>query len=201
MTDEKGYVKYQCDWEKTPAVGSKLVTELNVYRTKLYKLGYIGIYPNGIGFGNMSARIQGNTFLVTGTATGGLAVLSKEHFTIVTAYDFRKNWLACQGPIQASSEALTHAAVYESSPETQAVIHIHNLMLWSKLKNNVPTTTSNVEYGTPEMAVEIKRLFNETDLYKTKILVMAEHEEGIITFGETVSESFDLIIKYITYIP
>ena len=197
MTDEKGYVKYHCNWEKTQPVENNLTIDINTYRTKLYELGYIGIYPNGIGFGNMSIRLRGNLFLITGTATGGLKTLTNEHFTKVIDYNFMGNWLTCQGPIQASSESLTHAAVYESSPETQAVIHIHNKLLWNKLKYIVPTTSLDIAYGTPEMALEIKRLFQETDIKSKKILVMAGHEEGIITFGKTVHEAYSLIINHI----
>jgi ribulose-5-phosphate 4-epimerase/fuculose-1-phosphate aldolase len=196
MTDERGSVKYKCSWKKAPPVENSLITELTIYRTKLYKLGYIGIYPNGIGFGNMSIRLRGNTFLITGTATGGFETLTNEHFTKVMAYDFKQNWLECQGPIQASSESLTHAAVYESSPNTFAIIHIHNKLLWDRLKHNVPTSASTIEYGTPEMAIEIKRLFKDTNLSKSQILVMAGHEEGIITFGRTINEAFDLIITH-----
>ena len=197
MTSETGYIKFNCQWIKDNPVDSGLVEELNHCRTKLYQLGLIGMYPNGIGYGNMSIRLKGNQFLITGTATGHLHTLSTEHFTKVIAYNFKENSLTCQGPIQASSESLTHAAIYEWSPETSAVIHVHNLALWKQLKNSVPTSSASVAYGTPEMALEIQRLFRESDLRMKQILVMAGHEEGIISFGQTVEEAYQLIINHI----
>lgn len=197
MTNETGYVKFNCQWIKDNPVDNGLIQELNHYRTKLYQLGLIGMYPNGIGYGNMSIRLGNKQFLITGTATGHLHLLTNEHYTTVTSYNFKENSLTCRGPIQASSESLTHAAIYESSPETLAVIHVHNLALWKLLKNKVPTSAATVEYGTPEMALEIQRLFRETDVRMKQILVMAGHEEGIISFGPTVEEAYQLIINHI----
>lgn len=197
MTEETGYIKFSSQWVKDDPVDSCLIEELNQYRTKLYHLGLIGKYPNGIGFGNMSIRLENNQFLITGTATGHLPTLSNDHFTRVTAYNFKKNSLTCRGPIQASSESLTHAAIYEASPETDAVIHVHNLALWNLLKTKVPTSSAAVEYGTPEMALEINRLFRETDVRMKQLLVMAGHVEGIISFGKTVKDAYHLIINHI----
>ena len=197
MTQETGYIKFDCQWIQDVVIEDCLIEELNYYRTKLYQYGLIGMYPNGVGFGNMSTRLEDKEFLITGTATGHLQALSNEHFTRVIRYNFKRNNLTCRGPIKASSESLTHAAIYESSPETFAVIHVHNLALWNLLKNKVPTSLAEVEYGTPEMALEIGRLFRETDVRMKQILVMAGHEEGIISFGKTVKEAFDLIINQI----
>ena len=197
MFGEKGYVKYECERIKASAVDESLITELNSYRSKLYHHGLIGVYPNGIGYGNMSVRLEENSFLITGTSTGHLEKLTNDHFTKVVDYNFKENRLTCQGPIKASAESLTHASVYESSPETMAVIHIHSQLLWDQLKNNVPTTAPEIEYGTPEMALEISRLFRETDVKARQILVMAGHEEGIISFGKTLDEAFNLIINHI----
>ena len=58
----------------------------------------------------------------------------------------------------------------------------------------MPTTLPKVEYGTPEMAIEIRRLYRETTLPKVKILVMAGHEEGIICFGETIVEAIEVLL-------
>jgi len=69
--------------------------------------------------------------------------------------------------------------------------------LWNKLINKIPTSSPDVEYGTPEMAFEIHRLFKETDLSAKQILVMGGHEEGIISFGENLDEAGDIIIGYI----
>jgi ribulose-5-phosphate 4-epimerase/fuculose-1-phosphate aldolase len=195
MADEKGYVKYQCNWIKSEPVDNKLIEEINFWRSKLHKLGLIGAYPNGIGFGNISIRLDGKVFLITGTATGHLETLTVNHFTKVTAYHFKQNKLTCEGPIQASAESLSHAAVYEADKSANAVIHIHNKPLWLQLLNKIPTTSPTVEYGTPQMALEIHRLFKETELHERKILVMAGHEEGIIAFGKNLNEAGEIIMN------
>ena len=193
---QEGYIKFNCHWTKAGPVSQDYIREMNVWRDKLYALGLIGVYEDGIGFGNISMRFEGNTFIITGSATGGLKQLNENHFTLVTSYDLEQNSLECKGPIKASSESLTHAAIYESTREVQAVIHVHNIKLWKKLINKVPTTRSDAEYGTPEMAREIKRLFTETEIKEKKILVMGGHEEGIITFGENLDEAGEKLLEY-----
>ena len=190
MSDE-GYIKFNCNWIEKKTVNRLDILELNFYREKLFKAGLIGMYENGIGFGNLSIRYK-NKFLISGSATGGLKELNENHYAIVTDYDLSKNSLTCEGMVKASSESLTHAAVYECSENTNAVIHIHNLELWKKLLFKVPTT-AKVEYGTPEMANEIYRLFNETEVEEKKIICMLGHEEGIITFGKNLKQANDIL--------
>ena len=194
---EEGYVKFNCEWAKEKPLPLKKLKEINEWRDKLFKLGLIGAYPNGVGFGNISIR-QGNSmhFIISGTATGNIANLNEQHYTTVTAFDFERNWLRCSGPIEASSESLTHAAIYQCDKSVNAVIHVHNLALWKKLLERVPTTRKEVEYGTPEMAKEIIRLFKETDVREKKILVMAGHREGVISFGKNLEEAGTILLKY-----
>ena len=124
---QEGYIKFNCHWTVAGPVSHDQTRKINIWRDKLYALGLIGVYDDGIGFGNISMRYQGNTFIIIGSATGGLKQLNENHFTLVTRYDLEQNSLECKGPIIASSESLTHAAIYESAPEIHAVIHVHNL--------------------------------------------------------------------------
>ncbi len=75
------------------------------------------------------------------------------------------------------------------------MFHIHNLELWKRIIGKVPTTLSNAEYGTPQMAMEIKRLYRQTDLRKTRVLVMAGHQEGIMAFGLDADEAGKRILS------
>lgn len=197
MIDE-GYIKYQCNWINSPSIKAEEIEELNPWRNKLYQLGLIGQYNNGIGFGNVSIRSLEHEaqFIISGTKTGGLGSLNEQHYTRVIDYNWQQNWLACHGLIQASSEALTHAAVYTANPNINAVIHIHHLQLWQKLMDKVPTTARNIPYGTPQMAKEIIRLCQMGNLQEAKILVMSGHEEGIIAFGSNLDEAGNLLLRY-----
>ncbi len=84
--------------------------------------------------------------------------------------------------------------IYELDASYQAVIHIHSLELWQKLMHKVPTSSADVPYGTPEMAYEIVRLYKETDLAQQRLLVMAGHKEGIISFGNNLAEAAQVIL-------
>ena len=192
---DEGYIKFNCNWIQSGNIPVNKVAALNVWRDILYEKGCIGVYPDGIGFGNISMRAEEKTFLISGTATGGLKTLDENHYSMVTEYNLDTNSITCKGPLKASSESLTHAMVYETSSETNAVIHIHHLELWNKLMHQVPTSNENVPYGTPEMGYEIKRLFEESNLKKEKILVMAGHREGIISFGKDLEEAGNILLR------
>ena len=191
---DEGYIKFNCNWFPSDNIPPDKIAALNVWRENLYKKGLIGVYPNGVGFGNISIRCDEKTFLISGSSTGALAALNESHYSLVTEYDLSTNSLTCVGPIKASSESLTHALIYECSAATNAVIHIHNLELWNRLMYHVPTSSETISYGTPEMANEIKRLFDQTALSKEKILVMGGHREGIISFGKDLAEAGNILI-------
>jgi len=191
---KEGYIKFDCIYIESEPIPAEELIEINQWREKLYNLGLIGAYNNGIGFGNISIRIgNSNSFIITGSATGNLKSLNEEHYTRVIDFDFKNNSLTCKGPIKASSESLSHAAVYSVNPEAGAVIHTHNLDIWEKLVDKVPTTSKDAEYGTPEMAEGIEKLFKETDVKNKKILVMGGHREGIISFGKDLREAYNCL--------
>lgn len=193
---ENGYIKFKCEWIKTAPLPEKRVARLNEWRARLFALGLIGAYADGIGYGNVSRRIGDSAeFIITGTATGGLPVTNAGHYTRVLSWDFARNTLKCEGPVQASSESLTHAAVYQSDIEVKAVFHVHSAKLWQALRNKKPTTSPKAEYGTPDMATEILRLMKVEQTRREKIIVMGGHEDGIISFGRDVDEAGGSLIR------
>lgn len=188
---DEGYIKFNCEWIESNLDSD--IKEINEWRDKLYRLKLIGCYDNGIGYGNISVRTK-NGFLITGSATGSFSRLTKEHYSEVIVYDFDRNYVKCRGKIKASSESLSHAAVYESNPEIKAVVHVHSQELWNKLLNKVPMTSKDVKYGTPEMAYEIMRLMK---IREENILVMAGHEDGVIAYGKNLNEGGHIILKHL----
>ena len=195
--NETGSVKFSCQQVAVELPEFAGFVELNAYRRKLFEFGLIGVDANGVGFGNVSIRSgTTNQFYITGSGTGKFPHLTTSQYARVTAYDFEKNWLRCEGPVVASSESLTHAAVYESDPTAMAVIHCHGLKLWRALLNKVPTTPDEIEYGTPEMAHAVQQLFDTTDVRKKMIFVMSAHEGGLVTFGKNLEQAFGVLSAF-----
>lgn len=190
MIDE-GYSKYKCDWRRAPALPVAVIHDLIQWRNRLYDAGLVGYSEEqGVGFGNLSIRADSDgKFIISGTQTGRIPRTDENSYSLVTACDIDENHVTCEGPVQASSEALTHAAVYELDSAIGAVVHVHSGKLWQTLLHRVPTTAADVRYGTPEMAREFRRLYRETDLAETGVAVMAGHEEGIVAFGCTVEQA------------
>jgi L-ribulose-5-phosphate 4-epimerase len=190
------YIKFTCEQAATEITRFGGLAELNAYRRKLLQLRLIGVDANGIGFGNLSIRDSAtNNFYITGSETGGKPQLTLADCARVVAYDFKQNSLRYDGSAIPSSESLTHAAVYESDTKTGSVIHCHDSKLWAALLNQAPTSSKAVEYGIPEMAYEVTRLFKVTDLQSRKILVMAGHEGGIVAFGKDLEEAFAVLMR------
>jgi ribulose-5-phosphate 4-epimerase/fuculose-1-phosphate aldolase len=190
------YVKFTYQRAGMDIAPFDAIAALNACRRKLLEQRLMGVDSNGVGFGNLSVR-QGATthFFITGSATGGLVELTQADCVRVVAYDFARNWLGCEGAAMPSSESLTHAAIYQSDPSTSAVIHCHDSVLSAMLLDSAPTTSKAVAYGTPEMAYEIMRLFKGTNVRSRKILVMAGHEGGIMTFGKNLEEAFGVLMR------
>lgn len=190
-TIDEGYVKYKSDWSEAPGAFPAAAAELERWRQPLYEAGLIGHYEAlGIGFGNISIRCgDPGQFLISGTQTGHLPRTNDSHYSLVSAYDIEANSVHCIGPVQASSEAMTHAAIYELDPGIGAIVHAHSRELWHRLLDQLPTTDSSVAYGTPQMAAEFRRLFRETDFARAGLAVMAGHDEGLISVGRDMEEA------------
>jgi L-ribulose-5-phosphate 4-epimerase len=187
---DEGYIKFRANWTKAPPLPEEELRELNCWRNRMYDLKLIGVYDDGVGYGNISRRWDADgRFIISGSATGNLEKLGPEHYSLVTEVDIDQNRLTCRGPAIASSESMSHAVVYQECPEVNAVIHIHHLGIWKTLLHLVPTTCREATYGSPEMARSIIRLLRETDLRISRLFVMEGHREGVFAFGETLDEA------------
>jgi len=202
---DEGYTKYQCDWRRAPAMPAGEICDLIEWRNRLYDAGLVGYNEqHGVGFGNLSIRVDGDggeigaaKFIISGTQTGQIPRTNEAHYSRVTACDIDGNHVACEGPVQASSEALTHAALYQLDSGICAIAHVHSGILWRNLMHEVPTTGEGVRYGTPEMAREFLRLYRETNLPDVGIAVMAGHDEGIVAFGRSLEQAAQRILRFV----
>ena len=194
----EGYIKYNIEWtESEPVVPMEEFIALNTWREVLYNLKMIGVDDKGFGFGNISVRKdRTRNFYITGTATGSIETLGEEHYCLVTDFNVDVNSLSCKGPVKASSEAMSHATVYSTLPEINAVIHIHHHVFWTNLFDKVPATPEHAEYGTPEMANAINSLLLTPGVKEKRVIVMAGHPDGILFFGKHLDEAGAFILSY-----
>ncbi len=192
---KEGIIKFNCEWLFKEPLPVENLRDIISWRNELYKLKLIGVDKDGIGYGNISIRHSEKQFIISGSQTGNKDIVNEFDFTLVTSFNISENYLKCEGPVKASSESLTHAAVYSACTKANAVIHIHNFKIWKEQKNKAPATPDYVEYGTPELANEITKLLTNSDAVNQKILVMGGHYEGILIFGNNIREAGEKTIS------
>ncbi len=167
MSQEEGVVKYSLEFEKTSACPFICVEEIEEIREDLYALGLIGAYSDGIGFGNISQREGGSRdFFITGTQTGQLASLVAKDYFWVEKVDFETFTTYASGASEPSSEAITHACIYELDSKINAIIQVHNERLWRYILQNDFVSTGDVEYGSLEMVEDIKKIYEKQNALK-----------------------------------
>jgi len=206
---DDGVIKYdRSNFTQCEALNYSEYAILENWRSLLFKLNLIGEYPEEqVGFGNMSesqnysdfSDFKGTQFVITGTQTGKHSKLNGEHYTRVLGYDITHQKIHVHGPIEASSEALTHAAIYEANPKIKAVFHIHSKEIWNgMIIDNLPATREEIPYGTLEMANAVKDLINGSS---SGIICMKGHEDGVIAYAENAERAGELILElYFTYV-
>ncbi|MGB5539015.1 MAG: class II aldolase/adducin family protein [Gammaproteobacteria bacterium] len=193
MPDE-GVIKFDLRYTYAEPENPRPPSALNAWRNRLWQLQLIGQQAGrygGAGYGNVSRRIEvpythaGHPrFIISGTQTGALARLDARHYCVVTDWDIQCNRVIARGPVRPSSEALTHGMLYNQNNDINVVFHVHSPAIW-RTAHRLGLTCSDpdVAYGTPEMAAEVARLFTNTDVGQSSILVMGGHEDGVIAFG------------------
>ena len=102
------------------------------------------------------------------------------------------------GSVPPSSESLTHGAIYDIAPAARVVLHAHAPEIWRHARAlGLPVTRVEVQNGTPEMALDVQRLYRESTLSGTGILAMGGHEDGVIAFGATAAEAVETLVRHL----
>jgi L-ribulose-5-phosphate 4-epimerase len=200
MKEQEGVIKYRLEYHPAPLCDYPELAELNAWRTILYRLGLIGQDAHryeGLGFGNISFRLDHTRqFVITGSQTGGLEHLGRNHYCKILYADAERNHIIAEGANKPSSEALTHAAVYEADERVQAVVHVHSPMIWRHYQAlALPAIAANIRYGTQAMATAVLSLFKQGALKEAPIFVMLGHEDGIVALGASIADACQVLIK------
>lgn len=201
MSEMEGVIKYHLNHQHKPLPANINLNRLNAWRSVLYRLQLIGQNPekyDGLGYGNISQRlaVDSAAFVISGTQTGHLAQLSANDYALINNASVEQNQINSSGLSAPSSEALTHAGVYQQDATAQVVIHVHSPEIWRQtLALNLPHTTAEIAYGTPAMAQAVKNLFSSGQLSQLALFTMLGHQDGIVAWGATFEQAATLLIR------
>jgi ribulose-5-phosphate 4-epimerase/fuculose-1-phosphate aldolase len=88
---------------------------------------------------------------------------------------------------------MSHGAIYRACPKAACVIHIHSKAIFGgMLRANLLSTPKDAAYGTPEMA---RAISNAAGQAGDGQIVLAGHDEGVITWGASVDDALALAMK------
>jgi ribulose-5-phosphate 4-epimerase/fuculose-1-phosphate aldolase len=195
-SEKEGVVKYSVKHESARIDLPANVGDLLAWRRRLRELELIGADAHGVGYGNLSIRLHSSpAFLITSSQSSGLLDVDQRHFAKVTVIDLDRNFLGSSGQLPPSSEALTHAALYQVHTGIRAVVHVHSRPIWEAHRNELPTSRDEVLYGTPEMAYEMIRLHKRKALGTRGVIVMGGHQDGVIAFGPSLADAAGEILN------
>jgi hypothetical protein len=190
MTDSpgagEGVIKFRLSFRPAPPPRHRNLSKLEGWRRLLFRLGLIGQRTDrygGLAFGNVSLRTGAGRFLVSGTQTGGHTCLSAAEYARVEAWDLPSNYIRAAGAIRPSSEALSHAALYQADRAIGSVLHVHCPELWNaaiQKRLAIPVTPAELAYGTAELATALQALVGRN---ATAVVCMGGHQDGLLAYG------------------
>lgn len=190
---DEGYVKYTSHRRPGKLDATAELIALNRARTRLFDLGLVGTDPYGIGFGNVSVRYSAQQFAITASATGRSRTLDVNQYCLVESYCLERNEVWSVGDLNASSESMTHGAMYTANQSIQCVMHVHSGVLFDRLlQQGAAATDAAIPYGTPAMARAVAAFAKQQTVLPT-LLVMAGHAEGILACGVDVASVLALV--------
>jgi len=203
MSDSKeGVIKfnYELIEAKMPC---ELFSDLREWRDRLFTNKLVGVYKSGkmkgVGYGNVSKRIEWNAkkgFIITGSQTGSIAKLPCEKYCFIEEYSIEENFVRALGKIKPSSEALSHASIYEQNEKINAVVHSHSKEIFAASeKLGLPYTSEKASYGSVALAKELAKAFEEFSLGKEGIIVTRGHREGVFSWAESIKKASEIIIS------
>ena len=202
---------FELNYKKTgPIVEPGEMHELDRYRDIFYSLKLIGERIAGVGYGNMSQRLEGRgeghdcktgkrQFAITGRGCSTLENISINDYAQVIEYDIENNLVTAEGPVAPSSEALMHGAVYDFDQLYKSVVHAHSRQIWDCAKElGIPMTPAYAEKGTKTLAIEAQKALESTNAKDLGIIALGGHRDGIIAFGKSPRDACMTIINYFT---
>ena len=188
-----GVIKYSLHHVTAPLIEVDS-TELKQWFKVCREYNLLGQDPNrydGAAYGNISQKLD-QGFIITGTQVSGLDEINDEHLSWVTQVDAANNQVYSEGPIKPSSESMTHSTLYDADSAIKAIIHVHSPELWAR---DLPSTSPDIAYGTPEMAEAVAELLKDPKVRDLGCIRMGGHEDGILFFSESMAKTGEKVVQ------
>jgi ribulose-5-phosphate 4-epimerase/fuculose-1-phosphate aldolase len=197
----KEVIRFRCNLEPGPAGCDSDIPDLERWREKLRSHGWLGQEPRrygGLGFGNVSRKLDNENVLISGSQTGFLEKLTLSEYVSIVDYDPGTNWIQCRGRIQPSSETFTHLAIYESDSTARFVFHTHSPEIWrARSSLELPSTHPRFECGTVGLFHAVLELLKDQRLRRKGILAIGGHEDGIMSWGPTADAAGCVLMDFL----
>ena len=198
----EGVIRFGVELDTRPCCRQSDIVDLEKWRTELRARGMVGqdtARYGGLGFGNLSKRMEDGTFLITASQTGHLEKLTPAEYVRIEGFNPAQNLVRAKGLKEPSSEAMTHLAIYESDPAISHVFHVHCPEIWTARDElNIPATKPDIECGTVEMFYEVRRMLENWDDPQRTILAMGGHRDGIMSWGKTALHAGSILLSYLS---
>ncbi len=191
-----GVIKYNFTKEHSKEPSHSAYIHIEEARARLFALKLIGSKDN-VGYGNISQRVDGPSFIITATQTGHLLHLTGTHYTVVNSCHEESFSLSYSGIAKPSSESFTHHTLYSLNSSINAVIHVHNSALWQYMLNRNYLSTPDIEYGSIEMMEATKALYLNQNPLNNPLFAMHGHKDGIICFGTDIKSAEHTLLQLI----
>jgi hypothetical protein len=188
-----GVIKYSLHHVTAPLIEVDS-TALKQWFKVCREYNLLGQDPNrydGAAYGNISQKLD-QGFIITGTQVSGLDEINDEQLCWVTQVDAANNQVYSEGPIKPSSESMTHSTLYDADSAIQAIIHVHSPELWAR---DLPSTSPDIAYGTPEMAEAVAELLKDPKVRDLGCIRMGGHEDGILFFSENMDQTGQKVVQ------
>lgn len=193
----EGVIQYVLHHEAGCPPDPAVISALEAVRSDLFARGLIGRDPrryDGLGYGNVSCR-AGSGFVISGTQTGHLPALADNQYVTVSGWDIPCFALRSYGDVKPSSEAMTHAMLYDALPDAGAILHVHAPEAWHRLRlSGFPETPPEAGYGSPAMVSAVAALAIRHGWRDEGVMVMAGHQDGLIAFGADLAGGHRLLM-------
>lgn len=148
----------------------------------------------GASYGNLSSKeeiteFEPPVFWMTGRGVNKscLSTIGKD-LLLVKDFDFQTGTAIISQPVsydpkaRVSVDAVEHALIYKTFPDTGAIIHLHAWM------DGVLCTHQNHPCGTTELAQEVVELLKKTDNPESAVVGLKNH--GLTITGRSLEEIF-----------